>query len=280
MTTSNGRGFDFDGKVVLITGAATGIGRAVAVAFAAHGAQVAIGDINEQAVRETLSLIEAAGSKALFVKTDVSQESDVAALVSETVKRFGRLDCAFNNAGIGVKVPRPLAEIDASAFDRTIAVDLRGVFLCMKHELREMARSGRGAIVNTASIDGVRANAGAADYVAAKHGVIGLTKAAAIEYAVQGIRVNALAPGWVETAMTAGSIDPRVNAQLRASTPMGRPGQPDEMAGEVLYLCSDAASYVTGQVHVADGGFTARGMFPIELMSGPGREEQEVRRTS
>lgn len=280
MTTSNGRGFDFDGKVVLITGAATGIGRAVAVAFAAHGAHVAIGDINEQAVRETLTLIEGAGSKAFFLRTDVSQESDVAALVSGTVKHFGRLDCAFNNAGIGVKVPRPLAEIDASAFDLTVAVDLRGVFLCMKHELREMARAGRGAIVNTASIDGVRANAGAADYVAAKHGVIGLTKAGAIEYAAQGIRVNALAPGWVETAMTAASSDARVNAHLRATTPMGRPAQPEEMAGEVLYLCSDAASYVTGQVHVADGGFAARGMFPIELMSGPGREEQEVRRTS
>ena len=270
MTSRNGRGFDFNGKVVLITGAATGIGRAVAVAFATYGAQVAIGDINEQAASETLSLVEGAGCKALFLRTDVSQEKDVAALVSATVERFGRLDCAFNNAGMVTKEEnrRRLAELDTSGFDRTVAVDLRGVFLCMKYELGEMMRAGRGAIVNTASVAGLVAEPGVADYVAAKHGVIGLTKAAAIEYAAQGIRVNALAPGWVETPMTvAVKGDATAEARMRATTPMGRPAQPEEMAGEVLYLCSDAASYVTGQVHVADGGFTARGMFPIELMS-------------
>ena len=148
-----------------------------------------------------------------------------------------------------------------------ISVDLRGVFLCMKHELREMLRAGGGAIVNTASIAGVVAEPGVADYVAAKHGVIGLTRVAAIEYAAHGIRVNALAPGWVDTPMTAAlKSDPALDARLRATAPIGRPARPEEMAGAVLYLCSDAASYVTGHVHVADGAFTARGMFPTDLV--------------
>jgi NAD(P)-dependent dehydrogenase (short-subunit alcohol dehydrogenase family) len=260
---------DFRGRVVLITGAASGIGRAVAVAFAARGASVSIGDVNEESARETLDLVKEAGSEALFVRTDVSDEADVEKLVSETVRRFGRLDCAFNNAGIAPKDSdrKPMAEVDTSAFDRLISVDLRGVFLSMKHELREMARAGRGAIVNTASIAGVVAEPGVVGYVAAKHGVIGLTRAAAVEYAAQGIRVNALAPGWVDTPMTAAlKGDSALDARLRAAAPIGRPAQPDEMAGAVLYLCSDAASYVTGHIHLADGGFTARGMFPTDLV--------------
>lgn len=260
---------EFRGRVVLITGAATGIGRAVAVAFARRGAKVSIGDFNEEAARETLELVKGAGGEAMFVRTDVAREADVEALVSETLRRFGRLDCAFNNAGVGPKDSdrRPMAEVDAAGFDHLIAVNLRGVFVCMKHQLREMARAGRGAIVNTASIAGLVAEPGIAGYVAAKHGVIGLTKAAAIEYAAQGIRVNALAPGWVDTPMTVAlKSDPELASRLRAAAPIGRPAQPEEMAGPVLFLCSDAASYVTGQVHVADGAATVRGMFPTDMV--------------
>jgi NAD(P)-dependent dehydrogenase (short-subunit alcohol dehydrogenase family) len=258
---------DFTGKVVLITGAATGIGRAVAVAFAERGAQLSIGDINQEAAEETLDLVRRAGTEVLFTRTDVSQEVDVQKLVSETVERFGRLDCAFNNAGIAPRDSdrKPTAELETAAFDRLISVDLRGVLLCMKYELREMVRARKGAIVNTASIAGVVAEPGVAGYVAAKHGVIGLTKAAAIEYASLGIRVNALAPGWVETPMTvAVKSNSALIAVMRKAAPIARPAQPEEMAGPVLFLCSDAASYVTGQVHVADGGATVRGMFPAD----------------
>jgi NAD(P)-dependent dehydrogenase (short-subunit alcohol dehydrogenase family) len=268
MTSLVSESLDFSGKVVLITGAATGIGRAVAVAFARAGAQLSIGDINQQAAEETLDLVRGAGSEVLFTRTDVSQEVDVQKLVFETVERFGRLDCAFNNAGIAPRDSdrKPTAELDTSAFDRLICVDLRGVLLCMKYELREMVRARKGAIVNTASIAGVVAEPGVAGYVAAKHGVIGLTKAAAIEYASLGIRVNALAPGWVETPMTvAVKSNSALIALMRKAAPIARPAQPEEMAGPVLFLCSDAASYVTGQIHVADGGATVRGMFPADL---------------
>jgi NAD(P)-dependent dehydrogenase (short-subunit alcohol dehydrogenase family) len=268
MTSLVSESLDFSGKVVLITGAATGIGRAVAVAFASAGAQLSIGDVNREAAQETLELVKRAGAGALFTRTDVSQEADVQKLVSDTIERFGRLDCAFNNAGIAPRDSdrRPVAELDTATFDRLISVDLRGVLLSMKHELREMVRARKGAIVNTASVAGIVAEPGVAGYVAAKHGVIGLTKAAAIEYAGLGIRVNALAPGWVETPMTvAVKGHSGLAAHLRAAAPIGRPAQPEEMAGPVLFLCSDAASYVTGQVHVADGAATVRGMFPADL---------------
>lgn len=260
---------NFRGKVVLVTGAATGIGRAVAVAFAEHGANLVIGDVNEDGAGETMSHVNRAGAEAVFVRTVVSDEADAEKLVSEAVRRFGRLDCAFNNAGIAPKDSdrKPVGELDAAAFDRIVAVDLRGVFLCMKYELAEMVRAGRGAIVNTASISGVVAEPGAAAYVAAKHGVIGLTRTAAIEYAGREIRVNALAPGWVDTPMTATWKGiPALANRLRAAAPIGRPAAPEEMAGAVLYLCSDAASYVTGQVHIVDGGFTARGMSPTDMV--------------
>lgn len=269
MIAASGDFPDFTGKVALITGAATGIGRAVAVAFASRGASVSIGDINEEAARETVDLVRDAGGKALFLRTDVSQESDVEKLVAETARCFGRLDCAFNNAGIGPEDSdrKPLAELDTSGFDRLISVDLRGVFLCMKHELHVMVRAGGGAIVNTASVAGLVAEPGMAAYVAAKHGVIGLTKAAAIEYASRGVRINALAPGWVDTPLTAAlGTDPVLNRRLRTAVPAGRPAQPGEMAGPVLFLCSNGASYVTGQVHVADGAATVRGLFPADMV--------------
>ncbi|HEV2547185.1 MAG TPA: SDR family oxidoreductase [Stellaceae bacterium] len=266
MTAGIADPLDFHGKVVLVTGAATGIGRAVAAAFARRGAHLSIGDVNVQAGIETLELVRRIGSEAIFLKTDVSEEADVRDLVAVTIDRFGRLDCAFNNAGIAPREShrKPIAQLDTAGFDQVMAVDLRGVFLCMKYELREMVRAGRGAIVNTASVAGIVAEPGVAAYVAAKDGVIGLTKVAAIEYAAQGIRVNALAPGLVETPMTAIlKADPAVSALVRDAAPIGRPALPEEMVGPVLFLCSDAASYVTGQVHIVDGAATVRGMFPV-----------------
>lgn len=270
MASANGDFLDFNGKVVLITGAATGIGRAVAVGFASRGAKVAIGDINEDAARETLDLVKRGGGDVLFVRTNVADEADVQKLVAATVQRFGRLDCAFNNAGI-LHAPQPIAQLDTSVFDRVIAVDLRGVFLCMKYELREMVRAGHGAIVNTASVNGFIPEAGEGAYVAAKHGVIGLTKTAAFENAHLGIRVNALAPGWVRTPMTQGLEDEYVNEKLKEAAPMHRSAEPEEMVGTVLFLCSDAASYVTGQAFVVDGGQMIRGLAPVEPTVAAGK---------
>jgi NAD(P)-dependent dehydrogenase (short-subunit alcohol dehydrogenase family) len=260
---------DFRGQVVLITGGATGIGRAVGVAFAEHGANLVIGDTNEDRARAAMDRVYAAGAEAVFMRTDVSDEADVKGLVAETIRRFGRLDCAFNNAGIAPKDSnrKSVGGLDAAAFDRIVAVDLRGVFLCMKYELAEMVGAGRGAIVNTASITGVVAEPGVGAYVAAQLGVIGLTRTAAVEYAARGIRVNALAPGWVDSPKTAAVKGTQALAKrLRQGSPTGRPATPDEVAGAVLYLCSDAASYVTGRVHIVDGAFTARGMFPTDLV--------------
>jgi NAD(P)-dependent dehydrogenase (short-subunit alcohol dehydrogenase family) len=271
MASTIGDVLDFSGKVVLITGAATGIGRAVAVGFASRGAKVAIGDINEEAARETLDLVKQAGGEVLLVPTNVSDEADVEKLVAATVKRFGQLDCAFNNAGV-VHAPQSIAQLDASVFDRVISVDLRGVFLCMKYELREMVRAGHGAIVNTASVAGFIPEIGEGAYVAAKHGVIGLTKTAAIENAHLGVRVNVLAPGWVRTPLTTSlDEDQGLNEQLKAAVPMHRGAEPEEMVGMVLFLCSDAASYVTGQPFVADGGQMIRGLLPVENRGRAGR---------
>jgi NAD(P)-dependent dehydrogenase (short-subunit alcohol dehydrogenase family) len=227
---------------------------------------VAIGDINEAAARETLDLVGRAGDDVLFVPTNVAVEADAEKLVAATVERFGRLDCAFNNAGI-VHAPQPNAQLDASAFDRVISVDLRGVFLCMKYELREMLQAGRGAIVNTASVAGFIPEADTGAYVAAKHGVIGLTKTAAIENAHLGIRVNALAPGWVRTPLTKGlglESDKGLNERMQEAVPMHRGAEPEEMVGTVLFLCSDAASYVTGPTFVVDGGQMIRGFVPVK----------------
>lgn len=259
---------DFTDKVVLITGAATGIGRAVALGFADRGAKLAIGDINEQAASTTLDLIKQAGGEVLFVQTNVAEESEVERLVAATVERFGRLDCAFNNAGI-VDPPQGIDQHDTSVFDRVIGVDLRGVFLCMKHELKEMRRAGRGAIVNTASVAGFRPALGHSAYIAAKHGVIGLTQTAALENARLGIRVNALAPGWVRTPLTeAVDKDKGLTERMEAAVPMHRAGEPEEMVGTVLFLCSDAASYVTGQALVVDGGDMIRGLVTEEVHVG------------
>jgi len=248
--------FDFTGKVALVTGASTGIGRATALLFAQRGAKVVVADIASSG-NKTAEEIKKAGGDALFVKTDVSDARSVENLVTTTVKTFGGLHCAFNNAGV-LPQTAALADVEESDFDKTIAVDLKGVFLCMKYEIRHMLAAGGGAIVNTASIAGMIADPGISPYIAAKHGVIGLTKAAAIEYAAKGIRINALAPGLVETPMTKHWMETaEIRAYFEANTPLGRVSRPEEMAGTVLFLCSDYASFAVGQSFVIDGGYTA-----------------------
>jgi NAD(P)-dependent dehydrogenase (short-subunit alcohol dehydrogenase family) len=249
-----------ESKTAVITGGGRGIGRATALLFAREGARVMVSDVSADGARETVSLINAAGGQALSYTGDVSKPADVAGLVSATIQAFGRLDCAFNNAGIsgyqlgagGLKT----ADWPEEAFDRMIEVNLKAVWLCMREELREMAKQGSGAIVNTASIAGLIGLPTSSIYVAAKHGVIGLTKTAAIEYAANGIRVNAVAPGYIETDMTKDAMAQR-GAQIMATTPMRRMGQPLEIAEMVCWLCSDRATYATGGAYNVDGGYLA-----------------------
>src|SRR4030095_15855759 len=249
--------FNFAGKVALVTGGGAGIGRATSLRFASHGAKVVIGDIDSAGV-ETANLIKREGGEAMFVQTDVREAKEVENLVAMAVETYGGLHYAFNNAGI-IPPTIPLAEVDDSTFDNVLAVDLKGVFLSMKYEIRQMLLAGGGAIVNNASIAGLIAEAGISTYAAAKHGVIGLSKAAALEYASKGIRINALAPGLVETAMTKPWFDnPAMRSYFMANSPIGRFAQPEEIAGMVLFLCSDFASFAVGQTFAIDGGYTAR----------------------
>lgn len=255
---------DFSGKAVLVTGAGSGIGRATAMAFADHGASVAVVDMNPEQGNAVVAEIESAGAAATFVKADISSSADVQAMIASTLDAFGRLDCAFNNAGIS-PASQPVSELDEDAFDAVVRVDLKGAMLCLKYELRHMIGAGAGAIVNTASVAGLLPEAGSGGYVAAKHGVIGLTKTAALENAYRGIRVNAVAPGWVRTPMTQDwDAESDFNRALTSGTPMHRGAEPVEIAGIVLFLCSPAASYITGQTYTVDGGQTIRGLFPVD----------------
>jgi NAD(P)-dependent dehydrogenase (short-subunit alcohol dehydrogenase family) len=248
---------DFSTKIALVTGGGSGIGRATALLFARQGAKVIVGDINPDGQR-TVDLIKREGGDAIYQETDVRDPIQIEELIATAVRNYGGLHCAFNNAGV-LPTMAALADLEESAFDHTIAVDLKGVFLCMKYEIRHMLQHGGGAIVNNASIAGMIADPGISAYVAAKHGVIGLSKAAALEYAAHGIRINALAPGLVETPMTKPWFDdPNIRSMFVANTPMGRVAQPEEMAGTVLFLCSDLASFAVGQTFVVDGGYTAR----------------------
>lgn len=255
---------DFSNKVVLITGGSTGIGRATAVAFAQHGAKVVIGDVKENEAMETIDLVKKEGSEGLFVKVDVSRASEVKDMVDKAISSFGGLDCAFNNAGIS-QDPMMVHEFNEEAFDRVLAIDMRGVFLCMKYELQHMVKMKRGVILNTASVAGILPEGGMAAYVAAKHAVIGLSKTAALENAHRGIRVNALAPGWVRTPMTKEwDEDKEFNEKLKAAAPTHRGADPEEVAALALFLCSDAASYMTGQTYLVDGAQTSRGLIPFD----------------
>jgi NAD(P)-dependent dehydrogenase (short-subunit alcohol dehydrogenase family) len=247
------------GKAALVTGAGMGIGRAIAIAYANEGAGVVVADMNEDAGKETVELVEKAGGKAVFVQCDVSKGKDVKAMVEATVGKFGRLDYACNNAGIHNPVPTaPLTELDEAMWERIMEVNLKGVMLCMKHELAPMLKQGGGVIVNIASLAGLLQEPGASyAYTASKHGVIGLTRVAASEYAKRGIRVNAICPACVETPMLATAPE-EVKRELLAMHPVGRLGKPEEIAAAVMWLSSDMAGFVTGSAIVLDGGASVR----------------------
>ena len=249
----------FEGKVALVTGAGGGIGRATALAFAREGARVVVSDVQGAGGEETARLVADAGSGAVHVACDVTRTAEVEALVAAAVDAFGRLDCAHNNAGVEGAYART-ADCDEEDFDRTCAVNLKGVYLCLKAELARMLGTGEGgAIVNTASVAGVEGAKNLPAYVASKHGVMGLTRTAALEYATRGIRVNAVCPGPIRTRMLEAIMEenPRMEPAMIAAVPMRRLGTPEEIAEAVVWLCSDRASYVTGQGLVVDGGFTA-----------------------
>ena len=253
-----------EGKAALVTGGGSGLGRATALAFARAGARVVVADVDTAGGAETVRQVVAAGGEALFVQTDVGQAVEVEALVRETVAAYSRLDCAFNNAG--VSTPQAgggglIHEHPEETWDRVIGVNLKGVWLCLKYEISQMRRQGGGAIVNTASIYGlVGSGWGGSAYAASKHGVVGLTKAAALENAQEGIRVNAVCPGFIETPMTHQVLAqrPEQEAQMIAAHPLGRLGQPNEVAETVVWLCSPAASFVTGHALPVDGGYVAQ----------------------
>jgi NAD(P)-dependent dehydrogenase (short-subunit alcohol dehydrogenase family) len=249
-----------EGKVALVTGGGNGIGREASLAFAREGARVAVADYEAESARETVAMINSAGGQAISLSGDVTVAAQVQAMLDGAIAAYGRLDCAFNNAGIAghqVESSGQLThEWSEKSFDRMIEVNLKGVWLCMKHEIPLMRAVGGGAIVNTASIAGLIGLRTSSGYVAAKHGVIGLTKSAAVEYAEEGIRVNAVCPGYIVTRMTGPVRETRRDTVI-ARTPMRRFGEPREIAEMVVWLCSDRASYVTGAAYEVDGGMTA-----------------------
>jgi NAD(P)-dependent dehydrogenase (short-subunit alcohol dehydrogenase family) len=244
-----------DGKAALVTGGGSGLGRASAIALARAGATVTVADVNEQGGKETAALVfEDAGGDGDFVRADVTQPDDVAAMVEKTVARWGHLDCAVNNAGM-TGTAAPTADYTLDDWNRTIALNLTSVFLCLKHEIPAMIERG-GSIVNMASGAGLVGFAGLPAYVASKHGVVGLTKAAALEYAKQGVRINAICPGSTRTPMLEGFMggDEQVERMMTRAVPLGRLGRPEEIAEAVVWLCSDAASFVAGHALAVDGG--------------------------
>ena len=254
-----------DGKVALVTGGGSGIGRASSLAYARDGAKVVIVDVNVEGGEETAQLVKEAGGEAILVHADVSKSAYAQSMVDRAVEVYGRLDCAFNNAGVSGRSRGSMADYSEEDWDRVIGINLKGVWLCMKYQIPQMLKQGGGAIVNTSSVWGLVGAAGFSAYVASKHGVAGLTKAAALEYSKSNIRVNAVKPGSTDTPMvqeafgTLSDGDPEAMAEMIAQLhPMGRMGQPEEIAQAVVWLCSDAASFVTGHMMPVDGGWTAQ----------------------
>lgn len=248
---------DFSGKVALVTGDAAGMGLATARAFAEAGAAVVLADFKEDAVKSAAEGLLAAGHRAIAVRCDVSDDAQVASMVDRAVAEFGRLDCAFNNAGVMAHIA-PTADSTREDWDRVIGVNLRGVWSCMRHELRQMDRQGGGAIVNNASVGALTGNPGIGSYIASKHGVVGLTRTAALEYVKRGVRVNAVNPGLIDTQVARDVVsgDERAYAEIAKNVPIGRAGRPEEIASVVLWLCSPGASYVVGHALTVDGGMT------------------------
>ncbi len=247
------------GKVVLVTGAGSGIGRASALAFAREGAKVVVSDIDAAGGEETVRLARAAGGEAAFIRADVTKSAEVEALVAQAVARFGRLDAAHNNAGIS-GARGPAADLAEDDWDRVHDTNLKGTWRCVKHEVRQMLKQGSGAIVNTSAASALAGSKGSSTYMAAVAGVLGLTRSAALDYAEAGIRINAVCPGVIDTPLIRKmmSANPQAEAQFAARVPMKRLGKPEEIAELVVWLCSDAASYVTGQAFLADGGMVMR----------------------
>jgi NAD(P)-dependent dehydrogenase (short-subunit alcohol dehydrogenase family) len=248
---------DFTGKVALVTGASSGMGLATAQAFAEAGAAVVLADVREDLVKAEAQKLVDAGQKAIAVSCDVSDDAQIAAMVDRTVAEFGRLDVAFNNAGVMARIA-PTADSTREEWERVIGINLRGVWSCMKYELRQMERQGSGAIVNNASVGALTGNPGIGSYIASKHGVVGLTRTAALEYIQHGIRVNAVNPGLIDTQVARDVVsgDERAYENIAKQVPIARAGKPQEIASAVLWLCSPAASYVVGHALTVDGGMT------------------------
>ena len=251
---------DLTGKVALVTGGGSGIGRATVLTFARQGARVVVADISLEGGNETVRMVEEAGDEAIFVEADVSKADEVELLVRRTVQTYSRLDCAHNNAAASKGLNVPTHEVAEEEWDRIIGMDLKSIFLSMKYEIPQMLEQGGGAIVNTASINGLVAGINDSAYSAGKHAVVGLTRTAAVEYAERGIRVNCVCPGWIDTPRTARlkTMGGETTTEGIESYPMKREGTPFEIAEAVVWLCSDAASYVTGHTMAVDGGYVAQ----------------------
>lgn len=250
---------EMKGKVALVTGAGSGIGRATALLFSRKGARVIVADIVPEGASETIRMIQQEGGEAIPVQADVSNAEQVRAMIEKAVKTYGRLDYAVNNAGIEAQ-PAPTADCAEADFDRTVAVNLRGTFLCMKYEIQQMLKQGKGAIVNTSSMAGMVGVAGMPAYTASKHGIVGLTRTAALEYARAGIRVNAVCPGATRTPMVEQIIAamPEIGKGMEENHPIGRIAEPQEIAEAIVWLCSESASFVTGHALAVDGGLLAQ----------------------